>query len=411
MAAFEYQALTAQGRPRKGVLEGDNARQIRVQLREQGLIPLSIQAVQGHATPLTATHLPQRGSFKTISRISATELALITRQLATLIHSALPVEEALQVVAKQITQPRLKSLLLAIRACVVEGHPLATGLGQFPRVFPELYRATVAAGEQSGHLDRVLERLADYTENRHKMRQKILLALFYPLILTLVAIAVVVALLIYVVPEVVQVFAHTQQQLPLLTRGLIASSQFLKHYGLLLLALALAFGFTLRHRLQQPTYRLRWHQRLLKLPLIAGILISLETARFARTLSILSASGVPLLEALTISAQVVGNLPMRQAVTAAAIQVREGVSLHRALDQAGYFPPMTVHLIASGEASGQLETLLARAAEHQERELETKSALILGLFEPLLILVMGGMVLVIVLAILLPIFELNQLVH
>lgn len=405
MAAFEYIALTAQGKRRQGVLEGDHVRQIRSQLREQGLIPLSVSPVQDRVTP---THQPPISH----RRIKAAELALITRQLATLIHSALPVEEALRVIAQQVTQQRLKSLLLALRACVVEGQPLATGLGQFPKIFPELYRATVAAGEQSGHLDKVLQRLADYTDNRYRLQQKILLALFYPLILTTVALFVVIALLTWVVPEVVQVFAHTHQQLPFLTRALIASSVFLKQYGLLILFSLILSGIGWQRYYQRhPAYQQRWHQRVLTIPLISGLIIRLETARFAKTLSILIASSVPLLEALHLAAQVVGNLHLRQRIMTAILQVREGVSLHKALEPVGYFPPMMIHLIASGEASGQLETLLERAAEHQERELETHSALLLGLFEPLLILIMGGIVLTIVLAILLPIFALNQLIH
>lgn len=402
MGAFEYSVLDSRGRQRKGVMEGDNARQIRQLLREQGYAPLTVEEVARREA---------RGGFALRRGIGATDLALITRQLATLVRSALPLEEALQTVARQSERPRLKSMLLAVRARVMEGHSLAAGLGEFPHVFPELYRSTVAAGEQSGHLDVVLERLADYTENRQQMRQKIMLALFYPAILTLVALGVTIALLTYVVPEVVQVFANIGQQLPWLTRALIAVSDFLRGYGLWLLA-ALVLLFVLGgYLLRSPEIRHRFHALLLRLPLLARLVRGLNAARFARTFSILAASGVPVLEGLRISAEVLSSLPMRAAVEGAAERVREGASISSALEASGHFPPMMLHLIASGEASGKLESMLERAAANQERELETLIAALMGLFEPLLILTMGAMVLVIVLAILLPIFELNQLVQ
>jgi general secretion pathway protein F len=403
MGAFEYSALDSRGKERKGVLEGDTARQVRQQLREQGMNPLSVEEV---AERESRSH----GGLQLKRGISATELALLTRQLATLVRAALPLEEALQTVARQSERPRLKSMMLAVRAKVMEGHTLADGLGDFPHIFPELYRTTVAAGEQSGHLEIVLERLADYTEKRQQMRQKIMLALFYPTILTVIAIFVTVALLTYVVPEVVKVFDNIGQELPFLTRALIAVSDFLRDYGLGILALLvlglLAFAYLLRH----PANRFRWHRTLMRLPLIGRLNRGLNTARFARTFSILSASGVPVLDALRIASEVMGNLPMREAVQQAAHRVREGSNIARALEQSRYFPPMTLHLIASGEASGKLESMLERAADNQERELETVIAAVMGMFEPLLILVMGGVVLVIVLAILLPIFNLNQLV-
>jgi general secretion pathway protein F len=404
MGAFEYVALDAGGRQRKGVLEGDTARQVRQVLRERGLMPLSLEEVaqrerRQERTPL----LLRRG-------ISATDLALLTRQLATLSRSGLPLEEALTTVAEQSEKGRTQSLLLGVRSRVLEGHSLAAGLGDFPAAFPELYRATVAAGEQSGHLDVVLERLADYTENRQVMRQKISLALFYPALLTLVAVLVTVALLTYVVPQVVQVFENVGQQLPLLTRSLIALSDFLRAWGVwLLLGLVLVVvGFA--RTLRRPAARTAFHRFLLRLPLIGRLTRGLNTARFARTFSILSASGVPVLEGMRISAQVLSNLPMRDAVVEAADRVREGSSIRHALEHSRLFPPMTLHLIASGESSGKLEEMLDRAASNQERELETLIAALMGAFEPLLLIGMGGMVLLIVIAILLPIFDLNQLV-
>ncbi|HAI69611.1 MAG TPA: type II secretion system protein GspF [Gammaproteobacteria bacterium] len=400
MAAFEYAALNKIGRTRKGVLEGDTPKQIRQQLREQGLTPLSIEEVVRPAKQRQHRRVP----------VSATDLALLTRQLATLVRSGFALEEALRAISEQTEKPRLKSLLLAVRSRVLEGHSLAEGLGDFPKVFPSVYRATVSAGEQSGHLDLVLERLAEYTENRQQVQQKTLLALFYPALLSTVAIAVVIGLLAYVVPQVVQVFSNINQELPWLTRTLIAVSDFLQNWigWLLLLLIALIAG--LRYLLRFEKNIIRFHRLLLIMPLISRLERGSDVARFTRTLSILTESGVPMLEALHITSQVLSNRLMRQAALEATNKVREGTSLHTALEQTGLFPPMTVYLIASGETSGKLENMLERAAIMQERELETLIGVLLGLFEPLLILVMGGIVLTIVLAILMPIFELNQLV-
>ena len=403
MPAFQYAALDGKGRQRKGLIEADTPRLARQALRERGLSPLAVEEV--------ASQERRRVRRFWGLHISPTDLALITRQLATLVASGLPLEEAVGAVARQAERTRLSGLLLAVRARVLEGHTLATALGDFPQIFPELYRATVAAGEQSGHLDVVFERLADYTEARQQMRQKVGLALFYPLLLTGVAILIVAGLLTYVVPQVVQVFSNLNQQLPALTRGLIALSDFLREYGWLVLT-ALAGGvIAWVYALRRIAFQRRVHQLLLKLPLLARLVRGVNTARFARTFSILMASGVPVLDAMRISAQVMSNLPMREAVEQAAARVKEGASLFKAISNSGYFPPMTLQLIASGEASGRLENMLERAAVQQERETETLIAALLGIFEPMLILVMGGVVLIIVLAILLPIFDLNQLVH
>ena len=404
MGAFEYIALDAQGRERKGLLEGDTPRQVRQQLREQGLTPLEVmEAAMKEAAAPSAFGL-RRG-------ISATDLALVTRQLATLVRSALPVEESLLAASQQSEKPRLKSMLLSVRAKVMEGHTLASGLAQFPHVFPEIFRATVAAGEHSGHLDGVLERLADYAESRQQLRQKLMLAMIYPVILTGMAIAIVTGLLVYVVPQVVQVFEHTGQQLPFLTRALIAVSAFIRGNGVLLLVLIVVAVFVIRAALRKPDIRRRWHLTLLGLPLLGRITRGVNTARFTRTLSILGGSGVPVLEAMRISGEVVSNVPMREAVDDATRRVREGASISQSLGRGRLFPPLVVHLIASGESSGQLPEMLERAAVNQERELETLISTMLGIMEPLLILVMGGIVLMIVLAIMLPIFDLNQLVH
>ena len=403
MPAFEYTALDASGRTCKGVEEGDSPRQVRGRLREQGLTPMSVSQVAERAAVLRMPVLQQR--------IKPLELALATRQMATLARAGLPIEEVLATVARQSESPKVRSALTAVRTRVMEGLPLAHALGEFPSVFPVIYRTTIAAGEQAGRLDLVLERLADNVEAQNAMRQKIQLAMFYPAILTCVALLVTVALLTYVVPEVVKVFDGMNQQLPLLTRMLIAVSDTLRDWGLLMLLILGGLGYGLRTLLQRPAYQRRWHDLLLLLPLIGRLTRGLNTARFARILNILAASGVPLLDALNMSASVITNLPMREAVSEAAQRVREGAGVGLALERSGYFPAMTLSLIKSGESSGTLDDMLERAAETQERELEARIAMVMGVFEPLLILTMGAVVLVIVLAILLPIFELNQLVN
>jgi general secretion pathway protein F len=367
---------------------------------------LSVEETRGERGSRQRQH---RGLFK--PRISPTELALVTRQLATLVRSGLPLEEAVQAVARQSERPKSRSLLMSVRSRVMEGHSLAAALDDHPSVFPELYRATVAAGEQSGHLDVVLERLADYAEARQQMRQKLTLALLYPVILTGVAVVVVIGLLTYVVPQVVQVFDSLGQNLPLLTVILLDTSAVLRQHGLTLLIL-LALGLVIfSFLMRRAGFRSRVHAMMLRLPLVGRLQKGVNTGRYTRTLSILLASSVPVLEALRIAGQVITNLPMRAAVERTAVKVREGADLHSSLSESGYFPPMTVSLIASGEASGHLEQMLDRAAIQQDRETETLVGTLMGLFEPILILTMGLVVLVIVLAILLPIFEMNQLVR
>ncbi len=401
MGAFEYNALDSRGRRKRGVLEGDTPRHVRSLLRERGLTPLEVERV---------AEKPGGRRPRFTTGIGTTALALFTRQLAILVRSGLPLEQALTAVSEQTESRAAQRMVLSVRAGVNEGRSLADAMRGYGRAFPNLYIATVAAGEQSGHLDTVLDRLADYVENRQRMRQKVSLALFYPAILTLVAIGVVTALLTYVVPQVVQVFTSIDTQLPPLTRALIAFSGFLRHYGLFLLAALLLASIAAHYALKREHLRHRFHRLLLRLPLIKRLIRSIETARLARTFSILAGSGVPVLEAMRICTQVLSNLPMRDAVEAAAERVREGSAISTALAASKLFPPITVHLIASGESSGQLDRMLERAAEHQEHEVETLISALMTIFEPLLILAMGGIVLVIVLAILLPIFDLNQLV-
>lgn len=404
MGAFEYTALDGAGRNKKGVLEADTSRQIRQKLRDQGLAPLSVVEVQQKESKSgSGFSLLRRG-------VSVTDLALITRQLATLVRAALPIEEALRTVSQQTNRPHIESMLLAIRSRIKEGYTLADALADFPHVFPELYRMTVAAGEHSGHLDVVLERLADYTETRQALRQKTQLALIYPVLLTTVAVLVVIALLTFVVPQVIQVFDTIDQELPILTIILITVSDFLRDNAWVLIGGIAATAIIVSAILKRPRPKYAFHKLLLKLPVLGKLVQGMNTARFARTFSILAASGVPALDAMKISAKVLTNLPMRQSVEDAASRVREGAGIHKSLQHAGYFPPMTLHLIASGEASGNLDVMLERASASQEREVETLVAAFVALFEPLLIVIMGGVVLCIVLAILLPIFDLNQLV-
>ena len=404
MSAFEYTALDQKGREKKGIVEGDSARLVRQQLREQNLVPLTVAEVKKQAANA------KNSIFVLNQRISTTELALMTRQLATLARSGIPLDEATATVARQSIKPKVKKLLLGVRAKILEGHTLADGLRDYPHIFSEMYCATVAAGEQSGHLDVVLERLADYTEQRQQLQQRLKLALIYPVILTVMSILVVSGLLTYVVPEVVKVFSDTGQQLPFLTVALIAVSDFMQDWFVYLLLAMLAAFAAFKKLVQQPVFKKRYHQFLLKVPVLGNLVLGGNSAQFSRTLSILAASGVPILDAMRIAVKVMDNVPMREAVENASQQVSEGSSLSSTLEQSGYFNPMLINLIASGEATGQLEQMLERAAVNQERELETTMAMLMGLLEPLLIVAMGGVVLIIVLAILLPVLDLNQLV-
>ncbi len=406
MGAFEYVAVDAAGRERKGVIEGDTARHVRQLLRDQSLLPVSVNEIVEEQTSGTRRRL----GFRFQRGLSAADLALVTRQLATLVKSGLPLEEALLACSQQTEKPRVRSVILGVRAKVMEGHTLADGLADFPGSFPEIYRATVAASEQSGHLDAVLERLADYTDNRQQLRSRTLSAMLYPVLLFTVCVAIVFFLLVSVVPKVVEVFRTSDAELPILTQMLIAGSDFMRQYGVwLVIGIGVAI-FLFTRWLRVESNRRRWHQFLLRVPLVGKVVRGSNTARFARTLSTLTASTVPVLEALRISSEVVSNLPMKGAVEDAAVRVREGAPIGRSLGVGHVFPPMMIHLISSGETSGELDTMLERAAVHQERELDSILQAVVGLLGPLMILVMGGLVLVIVLAMLLPIFELNQLV-
>ena len=404
MSAFAYAALTDNGRRKEGMIEADSPRQARQRLREQGLTPVTlIEAVARVQQHHTQRHWLQ-------PRISTGELALLTRQLATLVAAALPIEEALKAVAQQTEKAKLSTLIAAVRSKVLEGHSLAEGMAAFPFVFDALYRAMVAAGEKSGHLDTVLNRLADYTEQRQQMKNKLLQAMIYPVILTLVAVSVIAILLATVVPKVVEQFIHMKQALPFSTRFLMGASDIVRDYGigfLLLLALLLLVW---RRWVVKPANQRRYHASILQIPVIGRVSRGLNTARFARTLSILNVSAVPLLEGMRISGNVLSNEEAKARVSAATERVREGTSLRVALEQTKLFPPMMLHMIASGERGGELDNMLARAADNQDREFESQVNIALSIFEPALVVSMAVVVLFIVLAILQPILQLNNMV-
>ena len=402
MPTFDYRADNAQGRRCKGRLEADSPRHARQLLRERGLWTRDLNEIRASGGMNSA---PGAG------RLSSADLALLTLQLSTLVQAGLPLEEALEAVAKQSAKRRVAGLLSAVRSRVMEGHALAAALAQFPKAFPELFRATVAAGERSGHLGHVLEQLAAYTQARQASRQKIQMALVYPLILMLASVVIVGFLLGYVVPDVVKIFVDSGQPLPWLTRALISTSHGLRSHGLLLLGVLVTLISLCRWSLRQPIWRLRWHRLLLNLPIISEVLRAMEAARFASTLAILGKSAVPLVDALEIAAAVIGNLTIRARMTDVARSVREGGTLTRGLELSGDIPPMMLHMIASGERAGELDRMLSRAAEQQESTLAARVALVVSLFEPAMLVLMGGVVLLIVLAILLPILSLNQLVN
>ena len=405
MAAFDYQAVDSRGKTKKGVIEGDTPRQVRSLLRDKGLMPTEVTPSLQKKSKASNT-----GRFGSSKKISPAELALITRQLATLVESGLPLEEALMAVAEQCDKNTLKSMVMAVRTKVTEGYGLAESMSEFPNVFNHLFRAMVAAGEKSGHLDKVLNRLADYTEQRQHLRSQMIQALVYPVIMTVVAVGVISILLTAVVPKIVGQFEHLGANLPGTTRFLISSSEFLQSYGLFIVLLLMAAIFAFSRLMQKQAFKFKVHERIINLPGIGKVAKGLNTARFARTLSILTASAVPLLESMTIAGEVLDNLHIKQRVKEASDKVREGTSLRVALEQTKLFPPMMLHMIASGEKSGQLEHMLGRAADNQDREFEALVSISLKAFEPALMVSMAGVVLFIVMAILQPILQLNTLI-
>jgi len=404
--AFSYEAVDAGGATKKGVVNADSARAARAELRTQGLVPITVDAI---ATQLDETGQAKRSAFG--DHLSTVELALFTRQLASLLEASLPLEQAFSALQEQAERTYVRDLVASIRSEVMGGASLSDALARHPRDFADIYRALVASGEQIGQLARVLSRLADYIERRNALVQKVKLAFTYPAIVTVVAFLIVIFLLTYVVPQIVSVFANTKQQLPFLTVVMLGVSDFVRNYGWIVLLAVIALAFAWHRALKNPAIKLRWHTWLLTAPLYGRFERSLNTSRFASTLAITTGSGVPILRALQTSRDTLTNVAMRAQVEAATSSVREGVSLARALSAHQYFPAMLIHMIRAGEVTGELPAMLERAANAQEQDLERRAMTMAGLLEPALILAMGVVVLLIVLAVLMPIIEINQLVR
>jgi len=407
LAAFEYTALDDRGKQRKGVLEADSVRQIRQLLRDQGLVPLGVDAASERKAK---TSNGSGFSLKIGRRLGALDRVLFTRQLATLIAASLPIEEALQAVAQQSEKQHINALVMGIRSKVLEGHSLASSLADYPGSFDEMYRSTVAAGEQSGFLDKVLENLATYTERQFESHRDVEMAMLYPAVLTLLAFGIVGALMVYVVPDMVGVLENMGQELPLATRFLITTSELARDYWWLFAIMVVAMVSGTRWLLSQPPVRLAWDRQKLGMPLVSKITRSSNAARYANTLSILTGSGVPQVEAMNIASEVVSNSWLKRRLADSTQRVSEGSSLRAALETVGYFPPMLLHMVASGESSGELDAMLDKVATYQQADVERIVTTLVRLFEPLMLLVMGGLVMFIVMAILLPILNMNQLV-
>ncbi len=403
MPAFTYQALDAKGKQQKGVLEADSARQVRQKLRDKGWMPLEVES--------TVIRQKNGGLSGKGPRLSVPELALITRQLATLIGAGLPIDEALSALAEQTSRAKTKSMILSIRSKVLEGFTLAKALEEYPRAFPHLYRSTVSAGEHAGHLDGVLNRLADYTESRQASDSKIKLAAMYPIILSIVAIGIVVGLLTFVVPDIVDVFVKNGQELPGLTQFMLDLSHIISDYGVYIAGAVAVFVIGFGQALKNDSFRAGWHRVMLRMPGIGGFARDANTARFGSTLAILTSSGVPLVEAMKIASQVVTNIPIQRSLVDATVEVSEGGALHKALSNSNYFSPIMLHMIASGENSGELDSMLARTAHQQETTLENTVSALVKIFEPVMLLVMGGIVALIVAAIMMPILDLQKMVQ
>jgi general secretion pathway protein F len=401
MEAYRYEALDAAGRTVSGIVQADTARQARAQLRAQGLHPSAIDLVRAR----------ERASQPWARGISSDELSLVTRQMATLLASGLTMEQSFTALIEQSAVPMTREVLGGIKAEISAGHSLAGAMGAYDRSFPDFYRALVHGGEESGALPTVLQHLADYLDARQALKQKTTLALLYPTLVTLVAVSIVTGLLVFVVPQIVQVFQQSRQSLPLLTRALIAVSGFLRATWPYIAVTGVGAVVIVRLALRRDEPRRNWDAMLLRTPWLGPLIRGVNTSRFASTLAILVGGGVPLLSALNSGARVMTNMVMRQAIEGVIERVREGESLARALGATHVFPSLMVHLVASGEVSGKLEQMLQRAAQLETQALERRLAVFLTLLEPVMILVMGGVVLMIVLAILLPIIEINQLVH
>ncbi len=409
MPVFLYEAVDKTGVTSQGTVIADNPRAARADLRSRGLLTILLEA---RDSSKENTQLSSKIFFGLFTeKLSSAELSLFTRQLASLLEASLPLERALFALQEQAERPYVKNLVATIRSEVMGGTSLSNALAQHKADFNDIYRALVAAGEQIGQLAGVLVRLADHGERRAALIQKLRLAFTYPVIVTAVALAIVIFLLTYVVPQIVAVFINSKQQLPLLTIVMLAISNFIRHWGWLLLFVLLSTTLIWRYLLKNRLFKIRWHTWLLTAPFYGAFERSVNTARFASTLSITTNSGVPILRALQISQDTLSNLAMREFVAQATSRVREGATLAHALASYKQFPPLLIHMIRAGEVTGELPAMLKRVASTQEQELERRAMTIASLLEPALILGMGVVVLLIVLAVLMPIIEINQLVR
>lgn len=398
MGAYLYQALKKSGQSCKGVIEADSERHARQLLRDKGLLPTQINT------------LKKSLSLGISNKLSAQDLSLFTRQLATLLAAGITVEESLRGVAEQTGHDKTRQLIIGVRSKVMEGYSLAQAMAEYPNAFPVLYRATVGAGEQTGHLDLVLEKLADYTENQQQILQKIQQALIYPALMIIVSTSIICFLLVFVVPKIIEVFTSSSQSLPDMTRILVNISAYIKSYGLYMMIILTLMMLAFKRSLSNLRVRMAWHRIILKLPIMTYLVQSINVARYIHTFSILFAAGVNVLETMQVSASLVSNVVMRDAFNVAALRVKEGMGISDALKDTGFLKPMAIHLIASGEKSGQLSAMMARAAAQLDRDVKRLIDTALTLLEPLVILMMGAVVLFIVLATLLPIFSMEQLV-
>ena len=407
MATFEYQALNAKGRTVKGVTSGDHAKQVRAELRAQGLIPLNVKSISESA----ASKSDQKGRPSRRIKISTNELSIMTRQMATLLESGMTVEETLSAVIKQSEGHKVKTVISDIRSMVTEGYSLSDAIALYPNSFPEIYRASIAAGEQSGTLDNVLDRLADYLEDSHAMQQKITQAIVYPIFLFFVCAAILVVLIVVVVPKIVGVYEDTKQELPTLTKVVIKISDFMVNYGVMVGVGLVALVVLIRFVFKQDKPKLWLHRTYLNIVGLRKMVQNIDSARMSRTLSIMVGSGVPILSSMRASQAVMTNRVLQQDLQQATEEVSQGVSIGRALDRSGHFPPLLVHMVSSGENSGRLGHMLEKAATATENEMQTRISMMVSLLGPMMILIMGSMVMTIILAILMPMMKLQEMVN
>ena len=406
MPAFEYVALNPQGKEIKGILEADSARQLRQTLRDQALTPMQVEPSNKQFDKGSN----QNGFSLFAPKLKALDRVLFTRQLSTLLASSMPIEESLNAIAQQNEKQSNKALIMGIRSRVLEGNSLAQSLLEYPSSFSNLYCSSVAAGEQSGFLDQVLDNLSNYLEREHESYRNVEMALMYPIILLIVAFVIVGALMVYVLPDMIDVIENTGQTLPWATTLLISVTELLKSFWWVLLCGILALSLFIRGILNREKVRLIWDAYKFSLPIIGKIIRSSNSARFSNTLSILTKSGIPLVDAMKIASEVVANKALQTDLRTATQDVVEGKSLRESLENISHFPPMMMHMIGSGEQSGELDQMLARVAEYQQAEVERLVSTLVKLFEPAMMIIMGGTVLFIVMAVLLPILSMNQIV-